>query len=170
MARYVALWRGINVGKAKRLAMADLKALLAGLGATNVRTLLNSGNAVFDAKRLTAETIRKAVAEQLGVDAAIILKTAAEFEAVASVQPIEEADDPSRLLVVFTAERAGLASLPELTQGRDLLHVTADAAYLWCADGILASKTGTALLRRLGESGTTRNWATVEKLRALLQA
>ena len=49
--RYIALWRGINVGKAKRLAMADLKALLAELGATDVATLLNSGNAVFDAPK-----------------------------------------------------------------------------------------------------------------------
>ena len=77
--RHVALWRGINVGKAKRLAMADLKALLAELGATNVATLLNSGNAVFDTKKkLTADRIRAAVLDKLGVDAAVILKTADE--------------------------------------------------------------------------------------------
>lgn len=40
----VALIRGINVGKAKRVAMADLRALVEGLGYSNVRTLLNSGN------------------------------------------------------------------------------------------------------------------------------
>ena len=47
MPRYVALFRGINVGKAKRIAMADLRALLEKLGYTDVKTLLNSGNAVF---------------------------------------------------------------------------------------------------------------------------
>lgn len=72
--RYIALWRGINVGKAKRLAMADLKALLTELGATNISTLLNSGNAVFDMRRkITGEQIRTAVREHLGVDARVRL-------------------------------------------------------------------------------------------------
>ena len=48
MPRFVALFRGINVGKATRIAMADLRALLASMGYENVQTLLNSGNAVFD--------------------------------------------------------------------------------------------------------------------------
>jgi len=46
----VALLRGINVGKAKRIAMADLRALIEGLGYTDVRTLLNSGNVVFSSE------------------------------------------------------------------------------------------------------------------------
>ncbi len=45
--RHVALIRGINVGRAKRVAMADLRALVEGLGYRDVRTLLNSGNVVF---------------------------------------------------------------------------------------------------------------------------
>ena len=44
MNRYVALLRGIDVGRAKRLAMADLRVLLESLAYRNVRTLLNSGN------------------------------------------------------------------------------------------------------------------------------
>ena len=66
MPRYVALFRGINVGKAKRIAMADLRALLEKLGYTDVKTLLNSGNAVFTgaagAADKHAERIRAAVA------------------------------------------------------------------------------------------------------------
>ena len=48
-SRMVALIRGINVGKAKRVAMADLKALVEELGHREVATLLNSGNVVFTA-------------------------------------------------------------------------------------------------------------------------
>ena len=48
-SRYVALIRGINVGRAKRIAMADLRTLLAELGYVDVRTILNSGNVVFSA-------------------------------------------------------------------------------------------------------------------------
>ncbi|NCT82134.1 MAG: DUF1697 domain-containing protein [Comamonadaceae bacterium] len=170
--RYVALWRGINVGKAKRLAMADLRALLVELGATNVSTLLNSGNAVFDTqKQLGAERLRAAVLEQLGVDAAVILKTAAEWTAIAARQPIAEADDPSRLLVAITADAATLQAAAALApQGDERLVCNGHAAYLWCAHGVLQSKTAVALLKQLGEAGTTRNWATVEKLRALLAA
>lgn len=170
MTRYVALWRGINVGQAKRLAMADLKALLAELGATHVVTLLNSGNAIFDAKRkLTAGQIRAAVAQKLGVDAAVILKTADEWAAIAAPHGIDEADDPSRLLVAVTADAATLQAAAGIaTQGDERFVVTAHAAYLWCAHGILPSKAGVALLKKLGDGGTTRNWATVEKINALL--
>jgi len=168
--RYVALWRGINVGKAKRLAIADLKALLAGLGATNVVTLLNSGNAVFDTKtKLSADKIRAAVAARLGVDAAVILKTADEWAAIAATQPVAEADDASRLLVAITADAAALQAAAGIVAGSgERFVVTAHAAYLWCGNGILESKAAVALLKQLGDAGTTRNWATVEKIEALV--
>lgn len=168
--RYVALWRGINVGKAKRLAMADLKTLLAELGATNVATLLNSGNAVFDTrKKLSADKIRAAVRDQLGVDAAVILKTAAEWAAIAAEQPIAEADDPSRLLVAIPADTAALQAVAGIVaDSGECFVVTDHAAYLWCGNGILESKAAVLLLKRLGEAGTTRNWATVGKLNALI--
>lgn len=169
--RHIALWRGINVGKAKRLAMADLKALLTGLGATNVATLLNSGNAVFDTKKkLGADRIRAAVAEQLGVDAAVILKTADEWAAIAT-QPIDEADDPSRLLVVITANAQALQAVTDIVPSSgERYAVTDHAAYLWCGNGILESKAAVMLLKKLGDTGTTRNWATVQKLAALAAA
>lgn len=167
--RYVALWRGINVGKAKRLAMADLKLLLTELGATQVATLLNSGNAVFDTgKKISGDKIRAAVADRLGVDAAVILKTAAEWQAIAAEQPIAEADDPSRLLVAVPASAAALqAAAGIMADSGERFVVTEHAAYLWCGNGILESKAAVLLLKRLGEQGTTRNWATVEKLSAL---
>jgi uncharacterized protein (DUF1697 family) len=170
--RYVALWRGINVGKAKRLAMGELKALLTELGATNVATLLNSGNAVFDVKKkLSADNIRAAVAAKLGVDAAVILKTAAEWAAIAVANPIAEADDPSRLLVAIPADADALQAAAGIAaDSGERFVVTADAAYLWCGNGILQSKAAVLLLKKLGDAGTTRNWATVEKLNALAQA
>lgn len=169
--RYVALWRGINVGKAKRLAMADLKALLAELGATGVTTLLNSGNVVFDTKKpLGADRIRTAVADKLGVDAAVILKTAEEWANIAAEQPLAEADDPSRLLVAIPANAAALQAAAGIVAGSgERFVLTAHAAYLWCGNGILESKAAVALLKQLGEAGTTRNWATVQKLAALAQ-
>jgi len=54
MPTFVALLRGVNVGKAKRVPMAEFRALLTELGYTNVATMLNSGNAVFRAANGTS--------------------------------------------------------------------------------------------------------------------
>jgi uncharacterized protein (DUF1697 family) len=178
MARFVALLRGINVGKAKRVAMADLRALLATLGYSGVRTLLNSGNAVFDAPARPPATharrIQAAIAGELGVDVLVIVKSAADLAAVIAGNELEErASDPSRLLVAFTHDAeslAGLKSLASMACGSDKLLVGNHAAYVWCANGLLESKVAVAMLGGLGASATTRNWATVTKLHTLLNS
>ena len=63
--RHVALLRGINVGRAKRVAMAELRALIEGLGYGDVRTLLNSGNVVFSASAATAGNAASRIEEAL---------------------------------------------------------------------------------------------------------
>src|SRR5438445_10847766 len=89
--RYVALFRGINVGRAKRIAMADLRALMEALGYRDVRTLLNSGNVVFTDPRAArgdvAARIEKAVAERTGVSARITVLSAAELAAAPDANP-----------------------------------------------------------------------------------
>jgi uncharacterized protein (DUF1697 family) len=177
MTKFVALFRGINVGKAKRIAMADLRALLESLGYGGVRTLLNSGNAVFSApdapQARHAQAIQEAVRSQLGVDALVVVKSAKDMAAVVAGNPlIEHADDASRLLVALTSHAQALAAVDSLAQadwGPEKLHVGQHAAYVWCANGILESKLAVALLKELAAGGTTRNWATVEKIHALLQ-
>ena len=83
MTTYIALLRGINVGKAKRIAMADLRALLEDLGYTDVVTLLNSGNVVFKAgkgvpKKLAAD-ISAAIATHLGIEVPVIVVSTQEL-------------------------------------------------------------------------------------------
>lgn len=178
MTRFVALFRGINVGKAKRIAMADLRALLEALGYADVKTLLNSGNAVFSAAGGTparhAKAIQAAVHEQLGVDALVVVKSARDIAAAVAGNPLAaQADDASRLLVALASDAPALAALQPLADadwGAEQLHVGPHAAYLWCANGILDSKLAVLLLKRLGAVGTTRNWATLEKIHALLHA
>ncbi|HYP31218.1 MAG TPA: DUF1697 domain-containing protein, partial [Burkholderiaceae bacterium] len=119
MKRHIALLRGINVGKAKRVPMADLRALMASLGHANVRTLLNSGNAVFDAKAGTpaghAKKLRAAILAQLGVDCEVIVKTADELAAAIAEHPLRRhADDDARMLVMFVQDAAALAELKPL--------------------------------------------------------
>lgn len=176
MARHVALLRGVNVGGAKRVPMADWRVLMQGLGYTAVRTLLNSGNAVFDSsargKTDHAARIRQALLEQLAVEVPVIVKSAQQMADIAAANPLAAADvDASRLLVAFAPDAAvlqGLAPIAALVQAPEQLHIGAHAAYLYCALGILQSKAGEAMLGRPGRAVTTRNWATVQKILALL--
>jgi uncharacterized protein (DUF1697 family) len=174
--RYVALFRGINVGKAKRIAMGDLRALLESLGYADVATLLNSGNAVFtgDAGPAArhAARIREAVRARLGVDALVILKSARDIAAIIEGNALKKhATDDSRLLVAVTGDARALTRARPLARqdwGAEKLHVGRHAAYLWCANGILESKVAAAFLKGLEGAGTSRNWATLEKIHALL--
>ena len=174
--RYVALFRGINVGKAKRIAMADLRVLLAKLGYTDVATLLNSGNAVFTSDTAPAgkhaERIRQAVLKKTGVDALVIVKSAKDVAGIIAGNELGAiAHDHSRLLVAMTNDGKSLAGVKALARaewGDERIHVGKHAAYLWCANGILESKAATALLKGLDGTGTTRNWATLNKIHALM--
>lgn len=176
MPRYVALFRGINVGKAKRIAMGDLRVLLDKLGYADVATLLNSGNAVFTANAEPAAThaarIREAVQKKLGVDALVIVKSAKDVAAIVAGNALaKHATDDSKLLIAVTNDARGLAKVRVLAAqawGAEKLHIGKHAAYLWCANGILESKVAVALLKGLEDAGTTRNWGTLNKIHALL--
>ena len=176
MTAFVALLRGVNVGKAKRVPMADLRGIVEELGGTSVKTLLNSGNVVLDRVRATpsklALELSAAIEARLKVKVPVIVKSSAEFTAVMKENRLSKhASDHSRLLVAFTQESKALArlsSLSPLTAPPDEFTVGEHAAYLYCAAGILESKLGAALVGKSGESATTRNWATCLKLLSLL--
>jgi uncharacterized protein (DUF1697 family) len=175
--RHVALIRGINVGRAKRVAMSDLRALVEDLGYGDVRTLLNSGNVVFtapaSARRSSASRIEEAITARLGISARVTVLTAAELAAVVADNPLGMiAEDPSRLLVtvlIEAAHRKRLLPLGRQDWAPDVLAIGARVAYLWCPLGMLESRLATAVNRVLGDGATTRNWATVTKLHALVE-
>lgn len=176
MGLCIALLRGINVGRSKRLAMADLRKLIEGLGCSNVRTLLNSGNAVFECDRSSpkklATQIESAIMDFAGFDAPVTVLTAAEFERiVASDTLLPMAADPSRHLVAFVPDRTVLRVLAPMTKtdwSPENFHLGPEAAYLWCPDGIIESKMLKALAKLTKNESTTRNWATVERIHALV--
>lgn len=175
MPTFLALLRGVNVGKAKRVPMADLRALLAELGYANVATLLNSGNAVFRARGGTpakhAAAIAGAIAARLGVEVPVIVKSAKELSAIIAGNELAAgAQDHSRLLVAFAQDPeslSGLAIIERFVSPPERFLIGKEAAYLHCASGMLESKAGEALLGKAGKAATTRNWATVLKLQAL---
>src|SRR5690349_21027558 len=100
MPRQVALLRGINVGGNKQVAMATLRGLFEdGLGFTDVKTYVNSGNVVFSGRKATARRIERAIEAEFGFDVAVVLRTRDELAAVVEENPFAGvADNPSRYL------------------------------------------------------------------------
>ncbi|MGH8129568.1 MAG: DUF1697 domain-containing protein [Steroidobacteraceae bacterium] len=176
MPRFVALLRGVNVGKGKRVPMVKLRELLAALGYRNVQTLLNSGNAIFESTTRSTGThasrIQAAITEALNVEVPVIVKSAEEMAAVQAENTLASvATNPSRLLAAFTAraeDLRALAALAPLARRPEQFLLGEHAAYLWCPNGILESRAAEALLGKVGRAATSRNWATVAKISALL--
>jgi uncharacterized protein (DUF1697 family) len=170
----IALLRGINVGRAKRISMSDLRAWFVDLGFPNVRTLLNSGNVLFQSPRPNvaklAAVIEAAIRKQCGFSVRVTVITAEDLARIIRGNPLlKVATDDSRHLVAFASAAAALKQLRPLLKeswAPDALAITSRAAYLWCATGILDGKLNPAFARRAGDSVTTRNWATVLKLQA----
>jgi uncharacterized protein (DUF1697 family) len=180
MMTHIALLRGINVGKAKRIAMADLRELFVGLGYGNVRTLLNSGNVIFDSPRkitpakTKAKEIRDAVFAKTAVMSEVVIISASDLAHVVAENPLASiANDPSRYLVAFPASPADLARANAMAQkdwSPDRIVIGSKAAYIWCASGVLESKAAKEFGRALRDAVTARNWATVMKLHELADA
>lgn len=175
--RQVALIRGINVGRAKRVAMADLRALVGKLGYGEVTTLLNSGNVVFLASGVTpkeaAARIEESLAVRLDVKARVTVLTAASVGVIlAENSLLDVADNPSRLFVAVLMnprDRGRLEPLLAEDWAPEVLALGSRAAYLWCPNGVLESRLTAAVAKLLGDGVTTRNWATMQKLHSLLR-
>ena len=174
--RYAALLRGINVGRGNRVAMADLRGVLAGLGLTDVATLLNSGNAVFtapeEAREHIALRIRAALRETLGLDVTVVVVERRDVEAALAADPLADPQrDPSRNLIAFLSHAADanrLASLSETDWAPEAFAPGTRVAYLWCPDGVSTSPLALALGRTMGDTVTVRNVATVAKIAQLM--
>ena len=177
-ATHVAFLRGINVGRAKRVAMADLRALVEKLGYRNVKTLLNSGNVVFETVGGRggdpAPRIEKAIEATLGLTSRVTVLTVAELaEAIEKNPLLKVAKDPSRLLLVILThapDRKRLEPLLKEDWGKEAIGLGTRVAYCWCPPGILKSKLPEAVGRLLGDAATARNWATMQKLLALARS
>ena len=177
MSRHVALLRGINVGKAKRIAMADLRELFEDLGYIDVRTLLNSGNVVFTSPRKVSGDLARKLGEEIanrcGVSCRVVTLDADEIvEAVTSNPLASVAKDPSRFLLVALPDTAAANAVKPLLGQRwtpESIALRGRIAYLWCANGLLESPVWTAVSRATGDSCTARNLTTMTKLSSLVQ-
>ena len=180
MIVHVALLRAVNVGGRNRVAMADLLALLAALGFAGGRSLLQSGNLVFQGDgRSSAELeqlLEDETAARLGLRTDYLVRRAEQWEqlVVRNPFPAEAARDPGHLLVMLLKEAPAAADVAELQaaiQGPERVHADGTQLYAIYPTGIGRSKLTTSLIEdKLGTRGTGRNWNTVLKLAELIRA
>ena len=176
--RRIALLRGINVGAAKRISMADLKALFEKLGHEDVKTLLNSGNVVFTSGNKTAEAdaagIEAPLSKKLGSTTRVTILDGKALAAALAQNPLATAGrDPARLQLLVLRNEAAAAKLKDVLKQRwapEEIALKRGVAYLWCPNGVLKGKVWTAVDRLLAGDGTARNLATMTKLAALAES
>ena len=188
MRTHVALLRGINVGGHNRLAMSDLRDLATGIGLADVATYIQSGNVVFtssetDATALATE-LEQQIARQSGLRPAVVVLSREELARVVADNPYPNETDPKCLHVVFHRSDPGpdvaavLAAAVDRARARgsrDEGTAIGRQVYLHTPNGLGRSELALELSRHRPipvpvPVSTMRNWATVTKVMALLNA
>lgn len=172
MPDYVALLRGVNVGGRSLLKMADLRKVVEGLGYENVRTYINSGNALFrtsDRSRDSiAAEIRSALSEFAGRDIAVVVRSKSDLARVAGHNPFPDAD-PRLLHVAFLSaepSRADVIAMMALFDGHpERAEIRGSEAYVDFVNGAGTSKIDFKRIEKAGSiEATARNWRSVNTL------
>jgi uncharacterized protein (DUF1697 family) len=172
--RYVVLLRGINVGPSKRIAMADLREIVTGLGFTGVRTLLQSGNVILDSPTAPDATkLEEAIATRTGVHSRIVVVPAARFARIVADYPLGDvATDESKAIITFVEKMPAASAVVRLSDEElapERLILGKDAVYQWMPDGVLATKLPVKFVKQFGENATARNLRTSKKIVAMLE-
>jgi uncharacterized protein (DUF1697 family) len=172
----VALLRGINVGRDRRIAMPALRELLEGAGFDRVRTHVQSGNVVLSSELGPAELEREAerlIGERFGFDVAVIARTRDELAEVVMRNPLGDvAVEPKRYQVSFLErelEPERVRELSALAAESERFVALGRELYAWHPEGVARSRLWAKLAGAgLGVKATARNWNTVTTLLAMV--
>ena len=172
---YVALLRGVNLGRNRRVQMGSLRELLEGHDHQGVRTYLQSGNVVLEstlsATKLEA-ALERQLAEGLGFSVDVLVRTTDELGAILALDPLADvASDPSLYLVTFLRARPDKALVARLRSAEvepEQVVASGRELYSWHPSGVGRSALAKLLLpKSLGVTASGRNWRTLEQLAAL---
>lgn len=179
MATAIALLRAVNVGGTGKIAMAQLRAFCEGLGLRNVRTLLQTGNLVFDTDEIAPPALEArletAAREKLGLATDFFVRSLKDWREVLAANPFpqEAESDPSHLLLMALKGKPASSAIDALRasiQDREHIEAVGDVLFAVYPDGIGTSKlTLPRIEKALGLRGTGRNWNTAVKLAALAE-
>ena len=161
----MALIRGINVGSAKRVKMAGLRAALEAAGYEDVQTYVQSGNVVLRSGS-SAKQVAADVAQATGFDVDVMVRSAKQIAAVVDGNPYPEVEDGKKLHVAFL--EGGKPALPDGDFAPEAFTLRGKELYVSLPGGMQNSKLVKALSeKQLGVRATWRNWNTVLALHEL---
>ena len=169
MAVTIALLQGVNVGKHKRISMADFKQIIAELGGEDATTIANSGNVVFrhDDSRTPEElrlAIENAVSDHVGVAIPTVIRSGDEMRGIVEANPYPDVEDPKCLHVDFLLEPVD-GALEDIELGEDHLTLIGRDLYMHLPNKMSGvTYDAKTLNKRLGTHHTSRNWSTIIKL------
>ena len=172
MTRYAAFLRGVNLGK-RTVKSAELKVAFEAMGFDNVKTLLASGNVLFDAKTskgLKAK-IEAGLKEQFGFEVGTVLRSVDELKAMVKADPfkgVTESEDVKLHLMLFDAPRPAGMKLVGLEGDFDFPGATEREVFIYAyrkPDGTYLGGSQLDLEKKLpkGTLVTSRNWNTILK-------
>lgn len=175
MRSYIAFFRGINVGGRNVLPMRELAALLGDIGARDVKTYIQSGNAVFLSEETDASFLSEVICAEIGkrhgFTPRVLLMESERLESAVSSNPFPDAESEPRSLHLFflasTPESPDLGALESARSGSERFALRDRVFYLHAPDGVGRSKLAANVERVLGAPVTARNWRTVRKVMEL---
>lgn len=177
MARFVALLRGVNVGPTTRVPMAELRELLSELGASDVTTLLNSGNALFElhhSPKTIDDVLTDAISQRFGFQVDVVTRTKGQLQSVLAHDPLGSmVTDDSKYIVAFMPARPSAAKLRAVLEaeypGGERCAAKGREFYVWSPNGVSESRSLPALLKSGAVPfATARNVRTLRKIVDLL--
>ena len=175
MKTYIALFRGINVGGNNILPMKELAAVLEKIGLRNVKTYIQSGNAIMssgetDPQKLSA-IISGAILKSHGFAPQVLLWTTEEMEQAIAENPFAEAESSPKSLhfyfLLASPQHPDLEQLQTLKKDSERFLLKEHVFYLYAPEGIGRSKLAAKVEKCLGVPTTARNWNTVNKIMML---
>ena len=177
MTTCVALLRGINVGGKNSLPMAELRELLAGLGCDDVKTYIQSGNAVFNTNGepgALAAAITAAIEGAFGFAPTVLVLTHSEYQRILDANPFPDAvAEPKSIHIGFLTDEPSdpdLDAIETLRSPTENYCFLDDAFWLHAPDGIGRSRLAARIDRCLGVATTGRNWRSAQAIAELAES
>src|SRR6266496_3599580 len=175
MTKFVAFLRGINVGGNKLIKMEDLKKCFASAGFKNVKTILASGNVLFESANADENALAKKIADklkaELGHDVGIQIRSIDEIQKLADRAPFKKikVTPETRLYITFLPEKPkSKLKIPYASPEKDFRILEVTNREVCTAITISPGRATTEMMgileKEFGKNITTRNWNTVGKI------
>ena len=163
MTAFIALLRAVNVGGTGKLAMSDLNDICEASGFAGVRTYIASGNVVFSSSKSEAavkKALEAGLAAHAGKPMGVLVRTAAEMEAVQKNNPFPTA--PANRTMAIFLDAAPPADTLAAVRGRkdEEIGLGRREIYVHYRDGMAKTK----LVVPAASAGTARNMNTIAAL------